>query len=370
MPNLFDYISWRGDLGFTQSPLNPVDYVIFSQLAYLPFDSIVPGPGEKEGISIHLALETLKKRVQSRKPQQNSVIGFKENPAFINALVLSNRFRNCHILGYVNQIDDEREIQFSALCIDTGDGSYSIVYRGTDASFIGWKEDFNMAFRETVPSQKEAIKYFEKIASMVKGQLRIGGHSKGGNLAVYAAAFCQKKVQERITDIFNFDAPGFSDIIFASDGFSAIKDRIHCYVPQASVIGMILEQGCDYNVIKSSENGLMQHSLFSWEVTYNNMIHVKETTQGSRFINKTLREWIGSLNNEQREKFIDGLYSILYTSEIKTINELESSWFISLGKLIKSLGNIDEPTRKLIRDTFAELFRSASRNLDSLWKPK
>jgi hypothetical protein len=370
MPDLFDYLSWRGDLDFTQSPVNPVDFVIFSQLSYLPFEDIVPGPDDNEGINFHLALKSLSEKVQKKTLYRKYSLSFKEDPAFISALISSNRFKNCHIFGYVNQIDDEREIQFSALCISTGNNSYSVVFRGTDASFVGWKEDFNMAFRETIPSQKEAVKYFEKIASLVNGELRIGGHSKGGNLAVYAAAFCKKKIQERICDIYCFDSPGFFRKILESEGFSAVKNRIHSYIPQFSVVGMLLERESSYTVIKSSETGLMQHSLFSWEVTHNDLIHGGEVTQGSRFIGKTLREWIDGLDNEQREKFIDALYAILYTSEIKSIHDLESSWFASAGKLIKSIGNIDEPTRKLVWNTFSELFRSAGRNIDTLWKPK
>jgi hypothetical protein len=368
MNKLFDYISWRGDLDFIQSPLNPVDYLIFSQISYLPFDGIVPSPEEEEGISLHLAMENLKEKVESRGSIVKTVLGFDEDPAFIEAITTSNRFRNCQLFGFVNKVDTENEFQFSALCIYANDGSFSIVYRGTDASFVGWKEDFNMAFMETIPSQLEAVIYLEKMASFVKGRLRIGGHSKGGNLAVYAASFCRRKTQKRITDIYSYDAPGFCKKVVVSNGFHAVKDRIHSFLPQASVVGMLLEQGVDYNVVKSSQTGFMQHSLYSWEITHNDMVYAGDITQGSRFLKKTIREWISSLDYEHRERFIEAIYTILTMSEISSIHEIEKSWLISAGRIIKSLGYIDEPTKKIILQTIIELFRSASRNIDTLLK--
>jgi len=368
MSSLFDYISWRGDLDFIQSPLNPVDYMIFSQISYLPFDDIVPGPEEKEGISLHLAMENLKEKVESKGATVKTVLGFNEDPAFIKAITTSNRFRNCQLFGFVNHVNTEKEFQFSALCIYVNDGSFSIIFRGTDASFVGWKEDFNMAFLEIIPSQLEAVKYLEKMAVFVNGSLRIGGHSKGGNLAVYAASFCSKKTQKRITDIYSYDAPGFYKKIVISNGFHTVKDRIHSYLPQSSVVGIILEQGVNYKVIKSSQTGFMQHSLYSWEVTHNDLIYADDITQGSRFLKKTIREWISSLDYEHRERFIEAIYTILNKSELKSIHEIEGSWLISTGKIIKSLGYIDEPTKRIIQKTIIELFRSASRNIDTLFK--
>ncbi|MDR0323678.1 MAG: DUF2974 domain-containing protein [Treponema sp.] len=370
MASIFDYLTWRGDLDFNQSPPNPVDYAIFSQISYLPFDGIVPGPGEKEGISLYLALNALMKKLENNKHAKKPVFMFREDPDFITALASSNRFKNCHLIGYVNHINAERQIQFSAVCVNTGDDSFSVIFRGTDLSFVGWKEDFNMAFSEIIPSQIEAVKYLENMATMVKGTLRISGHSKGGNLAVFSASRCSKNIQMRITDIYSYDAPGFHRKVFDSEGYSSIRDKIHSYIPQTSIVGMVLEQGCDYTVIRSSETGLMQHSLFSWDVTHNDMIHVDDVSVGSRFVDKTLKEWLGSLDNDQREKFIEAIYAILSKSEVKSINELESSWLISVGRIMKSLGDIDASTRRLILNTIAELFRSAGRNIDTLFNRK
>ena len=368
MANLFDYLTWRGDLEFTISPLNPVDNVILCQLSYLPLDDIVPGPGEKNGISISLAAKMIREKLQSDSDFKSRLM-YKDDPELINTLASSNRFGKCHLFGYVNHIDTDREVQFSAVCVHTNDGHCFVAFRGTDFTFVGWKEDFNMSFKEVIPAQIEAVNYLERMGSMIKGPLRLGGHSKGGNLAVYAASNCRKRIQKRITEIYSNDAPGFHKNVIASEGFEAIRDRVRSYVPQASVVGMLLEHGCDYTVIKSSQIGLLQHDLYSWEMTHNDMVQVDNITLGSRFVDKTLRDWIDSLDKEQREQFFDAMYSILSASEAKSLPELESSWFKAVSRIIKSFGNIDEYTRNLISKTLGELFNAARRNIDTLLKP-
>lgn len=369
MANIFDYLSWRGDLDFTQSPLNPVDFVIFSQLSYLQFDNIVPAPDVKKEIILHIALNKLKEKMQNKKYLMDQVLGFREEGEFIDALYSSNRFRNCRLAGFINQVDTKQEYQFSALCIYTGDGSCSVVFRGTDASIVGWKESFNICFKDIIPAQIEAVKYLKKMSPLLEGTLRIGGHSKGGNLAIFASSFCGEKIQKRITDIFSLDAPGFNENVIASEGFIAIKERIKTFIPQTSVIGMLFEHGSNFNIIKSSETGLMQHALYSWEVTHNNMVRVDKITSSSRFIDKTLRQWINGLDAKDREKIIEAMYTIVNASDVKSIHELEDSFILSMGKIIKSLGNTDEYTKKLIRKTFIEFLRSARRNIDTLLKP-
>ena len=368
MANIFDYLTWRGDLRFTQSPFNPVDNIIFSQLSYLPLDGIVPELDKYGDITISRAAELFKQKLQNDASTEQAIV-FKEDPALLRALGSSQRFGNCRLSGYVNLVDTEREIQFAAVCVDTGDNSCFIAYRGTDLTLIGWKEDFNMSFNEEVPAQLEAVHYLEKMAQKLQGHLRLGGHSKGGNLAIYAASQCSAKTQRRITDIYSNDAPGFHEKVIASDGFGEIRERIHSFIPQESVVGMLLEHGNDHYVIKSSQVGLRQHELYSWEVTHNDMVRLNSVTQGSLFVNKTLREWISELDNVHREQFFEALYTILSASQAKSLPELGSSWFRNAGLILKTLSNIDDSTRDLIRKTLAALISTARRNIDTLLKP-
>ncbi|MCL2440793.1 MAG: DUF2974 domain-containing protein [Treponema sp.] len=365
MANMFDYLSWRGDIDFSASPFNPVDNIIFSQLAYLTLDGIVPGPEQKNGISIELAVRVLNEKL--KQPGFKLTSTFKEDPDLIRALGASKRFGSCQLFGYVNYFDVLCEIQFSALSIYTDIGFF-IVFRGTDSSLVGWKEDFNMCFKEVIPSQLEAVKYLEKMASTINGPLRISGHSKGGNLAIYAASQCRKNIQKRITHVYCNDAPGFHEKVISSDGFKKIKDRIHTFVPQASIIGMFLEHGNDYNIVQSSESGLMQHCLYSWEVTHNDLVRADKTTASSSFINKTIREWINKHDNVQREQFIEALYHIFNAADVKSVAEFENSWLSSTGRVLKSLSNVDEIQKKYIKKTVIELFRAAGKNIETLMK--
>jgi len=367
MANMFDYIAWRGDISFSVSPFNPVDNIILSQLSYLTLDDIVPSPEDGKGISIELAVRIFDEKLHSPEGLKQTSF-FKEDPDLIKALASSRRFGDCHLFGYVNHVDANREIQFSALCVYIGDGTCFVAFRGTDSSLIGWKEDFNMSFKEAIPSQLEAVGYIEKMAPMIDGPLRVGGHSKGGNLAIYAAARCKAEIQHRIKEIYSNDAPGFHKNFIGSEEYAAVKSRIKSYVPQSSIVGMFLESGINDNVIKSSGSGLMQHSLYSWEVTYNDMVRSDKATVSSRFVNKAVEDWINGLDNEHREQFIDSIFTILNESEFTSLKEFEDSWFPVAMRIIKSIGSTDENTRKFIRSTFFDLFRSAKNNIDTLFK--
>jgi hypothetical protein len=364
MATIFDYLTWRGDLTFQQAPFNTVDNIIFSLLSYLPFDGIVPDPRENSAVPLSEAAERM--QAVYAAPEQGFM--FKEDPLLLSALAGSERYRNLKLTGYVNHIDISREKQFAALTILTGARSAYIAYRGTDDTLVGWKEDFNMSFSPEVPAQSEAVFYLELMAKRLRRRvLRLGGHSKGGNLAVYAAASCTPRVRRRIAAVYNNDGPGFHPSVIAGKGYRLIRDRIYSFVPQSSVIGMLFEHDDDYTVIKSTQTGLMQHDVYSWEVTHNDVIPLDTVTQGSRFIDRTLKEWIYGLTPAQRKGFIDALYEILSATEAKSLAELTANWLKNARIMIQSFSSIDGPTRDLISQTLAALLRAAKNNLPALW---
>jgi hypothetical protein len=274
------------------------------------------------------------------------------------------------LTGFINQVDVSQEKQFAALTIIPDDGSPFITYRGTDNTLVGWKEDFNMSFSPVVPAQKEAVKYLEKMAAHLHGPLRIGGHSKGGNLAVYAASFCRSSIRRRITEIYSNDAPGFHDNVISSKGYQIIRERIRSYVPQLSVVGMLLEHDDDYTVVKSTESGLMQHDIFSWEVGSNDVIRLDTVTRGSQFIDRTIKEWLSKVDVENRQRFIDALFSVFASTKAYSIPELTESWFKNAGRILQTYKDIDEPTRKMINKTLFAFLGSAKNNINTLLPPK
>jgi hypothetical protein len=363
MTNIFDYLSWRGDLTFEHSPFNPVDNVILSQLTYLAWDGIVPGPDEETEITLAQAAEIYTKKLADNA--LNGPVIFKEDPFFINVLSRTDRFKNCKLYDYVNQVDIVQEKQFSALCINLGTSTF-IAYRGTDVSVVGWKEDFKMSFSAAIPAQIEAVSYLEKAAGKTTGPLLLGGHSKGGNLAIYAASSCAKAIQDRITVIYSNDAPGFHSLFFESDGFREVCQRIYSFVPQTSVIGLLFEHENDYSVIKSTQKGIFQHDQYTWEVTHNDMVRVDSVDQGSRFINKTLREWIRSLDDEHIRVFSDTLFGVLNNAEIKSFTEFGEDWFKAAGRIIQSYGNVDPDTKKNVGKVLSALFKAATNNINTL----
>jgi len=238
-----------------------------------------------------------------------------------------------------------------------------VVFRGTDMTLIGWKESFNLSFITSIPSQKEAVSYLEKTARRCRYPLIIAGHSKGGNLAVYASAFCRKRVQNRITVVYSNDAPGFHKQVIESESYKAICPRIRAFIPQSSLIGMLFEHGETPMVIKSTANGPMQHSLCSWEVTYNNMVDAGELTEQSRLIDKIISEWINQIDENQRQQFIQAIYKILVSCDAESVSDLTEDWKNTAGGIINALINLDKPTKKLLGKIIGDLFKTARDNL-------
>lgn len=365
MADLFDYLAWRGDLTCAQAPWNDVDNLILSKLSYLPFDGLIPGEPGDWVVLADVAERFL--RDEERLFRTTS----EHDPLFLTALSQSERFRKMRLSGYVNRIDPKEEKQFSAVIVEVEKNFYYIAYRGTDCTFVGWKEDFNMSFMTPVPAQKDAVSYLEKAARALDGRLMTGGHSKGGNLAVFAAAFCDPEVQKRIVRVYNNDGPGFDKKIISQEGFDRIGSRVRTFVPQSSVVGMLLEHEENYTIVHSTQIGILQHDLYSWEVLGSHPVCLDTVTSSSRFIDLTLKEWISDMSYEQREQFTDALFAILEQTGAKTFKELSANWYENSTVVLKSIKNMDDGMRQVVAKTLLQLFKCAGKNLSiALPKPK
>ena len=366
MANLFDYVSWRGDLDFDLIPFNPVDNIVFSQLSYLPMDGIVPEPGGKGIVSVS-ALAKLHAAKQGTGHPASKDITVARAVAVIKAIGTAPRYEDCGLFGYVNHTDTGEEKQFSAFCAVIGSRRSQrkllAVYRGTDTSIIGWKEDLNMSLVNSTPSQKDAVSYLEKAAGRFPYPIIAAGHSKGGNLAIYAAAFCDRAVQQRITAVYSNDAPGFHQETIQRRGYRDIRGRIQAFVPQSSFVGMLLEQSVSPRVIKSTATGLLQHDLRSWEVTRDDLADGGELTPQSRFIHSIVKEWMVKIGAERRQQFIEALYKILVSTNASSFAAMGSDWLNSAVGIIGGLKNIDGPTKKLMGEIVGELFKTARKNI-------
>ena len=220
-----------------------------------------------------------------------------------------------------------------------------------------------MSFQTPVPSQVEALKYLNTVAGTFEGRIRIGGHSKGGNLAIYAASYADKQVQERIRGVYCFDGPGFMNHVLDESNFKNIASQIHSYVPQSSVVGMLLGHPVGYTVVESTQLGIYQHDTYSWQVLGRYFVCLDNVNESSIFMDATLKEWIYSMNSEQRREFVDAMYAIVQQTEAKTLLELSVNGLKSAKLILKSMKNMDPSTKKMIQRTISALMKIAGRNI-------
>ena len=335
MSNIIDYLKWRGDLSFEISPINEIDEVILARFSYLPFQDIYLEPREN--------IKSIAKKLKI-VPKSNFVWG--EDKELIEELAKTKRFKNLIVSDYVKKLDTTIETQFGAITIWLPNGEKYISFEGTDMTMVGWKEDFNMSFMTNIPAQLEAVKYLEKIADKYTSNFRLGGHSKGGNLAVYAATFGNDEIKERIIDILNADGPGFNSQTITNEKYKKIVDKVNTYVPQSSVIGRLLEHEEDYIIVKSTEKGIMQHDMYSWQVEGTNLIKIPELTNESQMVNKIVKDWLNNTTIEQRKNFINTIYEIIGKTEAKTVTDLSAQWLKNIKRIIETYKTMNEEEKK------------------------
>ena len=363
MANLMDYLDWRGDLTLEISPFNEVDALILAELSFVDFDGIVPPPELGRGLPLNEAAEAFFVR-HGGKDVPMGVLVPDTISKMLRKLMTSPRFRNMTLNGYTALLDDSIEQQFAALTIDLGNGSIYISFRGTDDTIVGWKEDLNMGFLEEIPSQKQAVEYVARVARQYSDKtIRIGGHSKGGNLSVYAAVKAPAAVQDRIVRVYNNDGPGFAKPLVGTPEHTRVADRILTVVPQSSVVGQLLEHEQNVEIVRSDAEGMLQHDGFSWQVVGDHFIHLDGFSREGKVIDETLESWEGSLSPKQREAFADALYTVLTASGAKTLSDLNGDKLKSAVTMLKTYSNLDRETRQLLSGSLRALVGSYAKNV-------
>lgn len=364
MANILDYLDWRGDLTLAQAPFNEVDNLILAELSFLDFTGIVPPPGGGESVPLHAAAEQFFARIPAGETVDMGVLVPDEIVELLRRMSGSARFRDMKLNCFVDWVDHEKAEQFAALTVETGDGALYLSFRGTDDTLAGWKEDFHMAFMPEIPAQKMAVDYARETAGRYpRRKLRLGGHSKGGNLAVYAGVFVPAAVQRRILSVWSNDGPGFHTDLRALPQHARIADRIISIIPKSSVVGMIMEHEEDYVVVDSSQKGFLQHDGFSWEVRGPGFVKLREVTRQGRLNDLVLKEWVWNMPVAQRERFVDGLFEVLTASGAETLTDLKAEKFKSAGAMVKAMKDMDKETRDALVYAVKVLFRSNARVL-------
>ena len=352
MSDIFDYLKWRGDLSFSQDPPNAVDALIFSGLAYIRYGARVEAePQVPVALNAAAADFFCLGDYETRSRVQKDL-------DLLHAAAATARFGNAQLCMYRDALIPEQETQFAAMTFLLDDGSMFLSFRGTDNSLVGWKEDFNMTFQQTIPAQRLALQYVRAVAQEHYRPMRLGGHSKGGNLAVFAAARSSPLIQKQILEVHNNDGPGFTQYLMGDPGYVAMVPRIRTYVPQSSVIGMLLEHEEPYTVIRSKSVGLLQHDLYTWDVLGKSFLPVEEITEGSQFVDATIKTWFAEMTNAEREQLVDVMFALLGSGGAENVYDLLHPK--NIRTYIKTLSS-DDNLRRVISTEFTGLIEAARR---------
>ena len=352
MADMFDYLQWRGDLSFRQSEVNEVDALVFSGLSYVRYSS-GPEAFDEGPVTLREAAEAFFSR-----PGCEEQVRVHKDLELLRAAAETARFGDTRIWMYRDLFIPEQETQFAAMTFLLDDGRAFLAFRGTDHTLVGWKEDFNMTFQQTIPAQRLAVQYAREVALAHSGELYLGGHSKGGNLAVFAAARSSPMIQRQILGVYNNDGPGFTGYLMGDPGYLAMVPRIRTCIPQSSVIGMLLEHEEPYTVIRSKTVGLLQHDLYSWEVQGRAFLPVREITDSSLFIDATIKSWFGDMTNGERNQLVDVMFALLGTGGVD--NALDIFHPRNIRNYVRTLSS-DANMRRILSAEFQSLIEAAKR---------
>ena len=364
MANIMDYLEWRGDLTFAQSPFNEVDNLILSELVYVEFAGIVPSPGKGS-----ITLEEANTAFFSTHTDEeiNARVSSTKVAAFMmREMAKTNRFGKIKLSAYINDIRVEEQSQFCAMVVELGDGLCNVVYSGTDDTIVGWKEDFNMSFLSETPGQLKAVAYLENVAEHTDAHLRLMGHSKGGNLAVYAAIHANCGISRKIDIIYSNDGPGFTESMIDLESYRNILPRIHTIIPESSIVGMLFQHEEEYEVVASTGNGAGQHDVMSWEVMGPVLVHLNKVNEKAILLDKTLKSWIYGMDEAQRESFVDTLFGILDEADIRTVDDLANMNPAKFVELIRLGTTLEKGNQQILRDSMRRFWEQSTNTLKNV----
>lgn len=362
MSGIIDYSLANAHKDFNALPFSKVDGLIFAQLAYLDFDTFVP---EKQLFARGITFAKIAEQdgFENLFPLERTA---RKNLLLFNSMAYSKRYGKVRINYHENVFDPLNAIQFSATTFLLPDGNACVSFRGTDSTITGWRENFDMLYNDTVPAQILSAKYLNTVAGKIKGKITVVGHSKGGNLAIYAGVMCSDKTKEKIIEIQSFDSPGFTEDFIASKNYLEMERKIVKFVPEESMIGMLLNDTDTYRIVKSDGEGIHQHDPFLWIVEDNDFVTGKKIDTKAKFVTSTFKEWVGNFTPEQREVFVDGIFDI-----IQATNAQKAESFIDWSENLKSnnalffetIKDLDPETRNFMLKFLGNIFPSAKDSL-------
>ncbi len=359
MGNLIDYLDWRGDLPFTAVPMGEADALILSCLSYINYRGIVPSDSENP-VTIKEASECFFS-LHSEEELERDISLIRNMPSLLRKTARTARYRDVTLSCYIDDTELENDLQFAAVTLTLPDESVFLSFRGTDDTIVGWKEDFQLSAGR-VSAQKKASIYAQRILQDIKWSgkkppaVYLGGHSKGGNLAEYAAAMCPEFLQSRISAVFDMDGPGFDESFLQNKAFLRVKDRIRFFVPTFSIIGMLMHHLMNPVIVHSPVKSIMAHDAFTWQILGAGFIRDDHIDETARIFNISLEDWVNTLEPAGRRDFVDDFFGILEASGCKTLTELREAKLPGVAALLARIEKTEPLTRKTINNLLRILF--------------
>ena len=366
MANMEDYLDWRGDLSFLADPFNEIDNLILSELVYTDFDGVVPKEGLRNTVSVQEVYEKFF-ALHTEEELMAKASSTKVAPFLLKRLVASRRFSTMRLAAYRNIIDEANQSQFAAVTYLLEDNSYFVCFRGTDNTIVGWKEDFNMSFLVHTNGQLLAKEYLNELCAHTNKKIRVGGHSKGGNFAVYASAFCHPRIQKKIECVYSNDGPGFREKVMEAECYKTILPKVVSIIPEDSIVGNLLLNELDHQVVKSTLTGANQHDAMSWEVLGNHFVYADDTSKSSKNWDQTLKLWLMDLPDTKREAFVDVLFKVLSSSGAKTTDELSNDPLKAISEMMKATSELDPEDQKVFKEVLLKLANSGREAVFGKW---
>lgn len=319
MNKMMDYLKWRGDIPFSVSPINEADLFLMSKIGAIDWTGIVDRDGDP--VPFFYAAEQYFMRYGQEGAEKVKLAGINLIPV-MKAASETERFRNLGLSGFVNIVDQRKTEQFSALVISLPDNVRFITFRGTDDNILAWKENFYLSCSDYVSAQRDALSYLRYRATLFDGPIILGGHSKGGNLAIYAACTAEETLKNRIQAVYSFDGPGFRASYYDTPGYKSIKDKIHKIIPKNSLVGTLLANPKGVRTVNSEDFGINGHDGFNWETCATGFVKCSSLSKSSRVFDTSIDSVLGEMDTESRREFIDSLFDILDSSGATTVTEL------------------------------------------------
>lgn len=357
MANILDFLTWLGDIPLKYVPFCEVDALICAQVAYCNLDGVVPGEEEKTTITVAQAAERYVDFLANDPAHHIHGVISPLTQQLLPRMAAGERYKKARLSRWCRRTNPQNNEQFAALTIDFPAGPRFISFRGTDDTLVGWREDFDMTFGQ-VPAQADAAAYLERTGARRGAPLMLGGHSKGGNLAMYAAHTAPKRLFNRIDTVWNMDGPGFDPSVATARELAPVQAITRTYVPAYDIVAGLLSQHTPYKRVASDERGVMQHSAMSWQVEATHFVEAPEQDPESVAITNTLNRWLKKESGPARKAIYDGFFTALEGAGVRTISGLSEPNAELYAKVASNVSQLPQETRDYVADMLADLFKT------------